>query len=125
MAATESAKMQKKSLNSSPDQTRTFEKEKIELANLVVMLLVNNKEHDLVFKAAGISRELVWIQHLPQGDFAIACYETDDPEQSLNVLATSSEPWAAKLREHLNKAHALDITHSSMKLNELVVNWKG
>jgi hypothetical protein len=33
MAATESAKMQKKSLNSSPDQTRTFEKEKIELAN--------------------------------------------------------------------------------------------
>jgi hypothetical protein len=40
MAATESAKMQKKSLNSSPDQTRTFEKEKIELANLVVMLLL-------------------------------------------------------------------------------------
>ena len=33
MAATESAKMQKKSLNSSPDQTRTFEKGKIELAN--------------------------------------------------------------------------------------------
>ena len=27
------AKMQKKSLNSSPDQTRTFEKGKIELAN--------------------------------------------------------------------------------------------
>jgi hypothetical protein len=52
MAATESAKMQKKSLNSSPDQARTFEKEKIELANLVVMLLVNNKERDLVFKAA-------------------------------------------------------------------------
>ena len=33
MASTESAKMQKKSLNSSPDQTRTFEKGKIELAN--------------------------------------------------------------------------------------------
>ena len=29
-----SAKMQKKSLNSSPDETRTFEKGKIELANL-------------------------------------------------------------------------------------------
>jgi hypothetical protein len=43
----------------------------------------------------------------------------------LNVLATSSEPWAAKFREHLNKAHGLDITHPSMKLNELVVNWKG
>ena len=33
MASTESAKMQKKSLNSSPDQTRTFEKGKIELTN--------------------------------------------------------------------------------------------
>ena len=33
MAATDSAKMQKKSLNSSPDQTHTFEKGKIELAN--------------------------------------------------------------------------------------------
>jgi hypothetical protein len=28
--------------------------------------IANNKEHDEVFRvAAGISRELVWIQHLP------------------------------------------------------------
>jgi hypothetical protein len=46
----------------------------------------------------------VWIQHLPQGDFAIASYETNDPEQSFKVLATSNEPWAAKFREHLKKA---------------------
>jgi hypothetical protein len=25
--------------------------------------IVNNKEHDAVFEAAGISREQVWIQH--------------------------------------------------------------
>jgi hypothetical protein len=67
----------------------------------------------------------VWIQHLPQGDFAIASYETNDPEQSFKVLATSNEPWAAKFREHLKKAQGLDITQSSMSLNELVVNWKG
>ncbi len=67
----------------------------------------------------------VWIQHLPQGDFAIASYETNDPEQSFKVLATSNEPWAAKFREHLKNAHGLDITQSSMQLNnELVVNWK-
>ncbi|HEX5891874.1 MAG TPA: hypothetical protein VFY41_03350 [Nitrososphaeraceae archaeon] len=36
----------------------------------------------------------VWIQHLPQGDFAIASYETNDPEQSFKVLATSNDPWA-------------------------------
>ena len=87
--------------------------------------IINNKEHDEVFRAAGISCEQVWIQHLPQGDFAIASYETNDPEQSFKVLATSNEPWAAKFREHLKKAHGLDITQSPMKLNELLVDWKG
>ena len=87
--------------------------------------IINNKEHDEVFRAAGISREQVWIQHLPQGDFAIASYETNDPKQSFKVLATSNEPWAAKFREHLKKAHGLDIAQSPMKLNELVVYWKG
>ena len=86
--------------------------------------IVNNKEHDEVFRAAGISRELVWIQHLPQGDFAIASYETDDPEQSIRAIPTSNEPWAAKFREHLKQAHGLDITQSPMQFNELVVNWK-
>jgi hypothetical protein len=86
--------------------------------------IVNNKEHDEVFRAAGISREQVWIQHLPQGDFAIASYETNHPQQSFKVLATSNETWAVNFREHLKKAHGLDITQSSMALNELVVNWK-
>src|SRR5215217_2031404 len=55
--------------------------------------IVNNKEHDAVFMDAGISREQVWIQHSPQQnqDFAIACYETNDPEQSFRVLATSDK----------------------------------
>jgi hypothetical protein len=88
--------------------------------------IVNNKEHDAVFNAAGISREQVWIQHLPQqGDFAVASYETDDPEKSFKVLATSNEPWAVKFREHLKKAHGLDISQTAaIQLNELIVNWK-
>ena len=89
--------------------------------------IVNNKEHDAVFLTAGITREQVWIQHMPQQqnqDFAIACYETNDPEQSFKVLATSDEPWAVKFREHLKKAHGLDIAQSPPQINELVVNWK-
>jgi hypothetical protein len=66
----------------------------------------------------------MWIQHLLQGDFAVASYKTNDPEQSFKVLARSNEPWAAKFRQHLKKAPGLDITQSSMQLNELVVNWK-
>jgi hypothetical protein len=61
---------------------------------------------------------------LPQGDFAVASYETDNPEKSFKVLATSNKPWAVKFREHLNKAHGLDIAQSSMQLNEAAVNWE-
>jgi hypothetical protein len=88
--------------------------------------IVNNKEHDEVFNEAGISREQVWIQHLPQGDFAVVSYETDNPEQSFKVLATSDEPWAVKFREHLKKGHDLDIAQSSsiMQPNEQIINWK-
>ena len=88
--------------------------------------IVNNKEHDTVFKLAGISREQVWIQHLPQQnqDFVVASYETSDPEQSFKVLATSKEPWAVKFREHLKNVHGLDIVQSLPQINELVVNWE-
>ena len=86
--------------------------------------IINNKEHDAVFKAAGVSREQTWVQHLPQGDFIVVSYETDDPEHSFKVLATSSEPWAVKFREHLKKAHGLDIAQSAMQLNESVINWE-
>lgn len=86
--------------------------------------IVNNKDHDAVFKDAGISREQVWIQHTPQGDFAVASYETNDIEHSFNALANSNDPWALKFREYLKKNHELDMTQSPIQLNELVVNWK-
>jgi hypothetical protein len=88
--------------------------------------IVNNKEHDTVFRSAGISREQAWIQHLPQQnqDFAVASYETSDPEQSFKVLATSNEPWATKFREHLKNVHGLDIAQSLPQINELVVKWE-
>jgi len=62
--------------------------------------------------------------NMPQGDFAVASYETNNPEQSLKVLATSSEPWAVKFREHLKKAHGFDIAQSAVQPNELIINWK-
>jgi hypothetical protein len=88
--------------------------------------IVNNKEHDEVLSDAGITREQVWIQHMQQQnqDFAIASYETNDPEQSFKVLTTSNKPWAVKFRQHLKNAHGLDIAQSPIQINELLVNWK-
>jgi hypothetical protein len=69
--------------------------------------------------AAEISREQVWIQHLPQQqnqDFAVALYEFNDPEQSFKVLAISNEVWAVKFREYLKNAHGVDISHHLYRL---------
>ena len=86
--------------------------------------IVNNKEHDAVFKTAEISRETVWIQHLPQGDYAVASYDTDDPEQSFKVLATSNDPWAVKFRDHLKKVHGIDLSAGHQpSLNKMMVDW--
>ena len=52
----------------------------------------------LSLKAAGISREQVWIQHSSeQGDLAVASYETDYPEQSFKVLFTFNELMDCKI----------------------------
>ena len=85
--------------------------------------IVDNKEHDEVFKEAGISREQVWIQHLPQGDFAVASYETDNPEKSFKVLATSNKPWAVKFREYAKKAYGIDFGGPPPSLNEMIIDW--
>jgi hypothetical protein len=87
--------------------------------------VVNNTDHDMVMRAAGISQLQVWVQHLPQGDFAVASYETNDPEKTVRVLSTSSEPWAVRFREHLKRAHGLDLVIGAPPLlNEMVVDWR-
>ena len=87
--------------------------------------IVNNKEHDAVFKTAGILRETVWIQHLPQGDYAVARYDTDDnPEQSFKVLATSNDPVGCKVSNHLKKVHGIDLSAGHQpSLNKMMVDW--
>ena len=45
-------------------------------------------------------------------------------QNSHSKYHTSDEPWAAKFREHLKNAHGLDITQTSIKINELLIDWK-
>ena len=85
-------------------------------------MIVNNKEHDEVFLAAGISREQVWVQHTPQGDFAVVSFEVKEPNQAFQALTTSQKPWAVKFREFLNKAHGMNMTQP-VSPNEMIVDW--
>lgn len=86
-------------------------------------MIVNNRDHDEVFLAAGISREQVWLQHTPQGDFAVVSFEVKDPSKAFQTLATSPKLWAVKFREFLNKSHGIDVTRPILP-NELMVDWQ-
>lgn len=83
----------------------------------------NNANHDRVMLQAGISREQVWIQHTPMGDFAVSSFETEDPAKTFKVLTHSNDPWAIKFRDLLSQAHGIDFS-KPMPLNELVADWQ-
>ena len=84
--------------------------------------IVNNKEHDKVARAAGISREQVWVQHSPQGSLAVVSFEVKDAGMAFKTIGTSTDPWAVKFREFLMKAHGIDVSKPA-PLNEQVVDW--
>ena len=85
--------------------------------------VVNNKDHDAVLQAAGISREQVWIQHTPQGDLAVVSFEAKDPAKAFESLVKSQHPWAVKFRDHLGKAHGIDFSQP-IPVNEQMANWQ-
>jgi hypothetical protein len=84
--------------------------------------IMNNADHDRIMSEAGVSREQVWIQKTPMGDFAVASFETKDPQRTFEVLARSKDPWAGQFREFLKEAHGFDLT-KPMDLNKQVVDW--
>ena len=83
----------------------------------------NSTGHDKVFHEAGITREQIWIQRTPMGDFAVASLEVESPEKAFKVLATSTDPWAARFRDLLKQAHGIDVKQP-MPLNVRLVDWK-
>ena len=84
--------------------------------------IMNNPDHDRVFQEAGISREQVWIQRTPMGDFVVASFESKDPQRSFEVLARSKDPWAVQYRDFLMQTHGFDLT-KPMELNKQILDW--
>jgi hypothetical protein len=93
-----------------------------EMKTWISEMINNNKDHDAVFGAAGVTREQVWVQHTPQGDMAVVSFETKDPARSFEYLAKSETPWAVKFRDFLKKAHGADFS-KPMPLNEQLADW--
>jgi hypothetical protein len=84
--------------------------------------ILDNPNHDRVFRQAGVTAEQVWIQRTPMGDFAVVTFGTEDPEKTFQTLSTSTDPWAIQFRNLLTKAHGVDFS-KPMPLNEMVIDW--
>jgi hypothetical protein len=84
--------------------------------------ITNNANHDRFVRSAGMTREQVWIQHTPMGDFAVVSYEVEDPATTFAALTNSTDPYAIKFRNFLKEAHGIDFSQP-MPLNDLVLNW--
>jgi hypothetical protein len=69
----------------------------------------------------GITREATWIQPTPAGDLAIVLLESDDLAASLFGVATSSDPFDAWFRGHVQRVHGLDLA-AGMQLPEQVLD---
>jgi CubicO group peptidase (beta-lactamase class C family) len=67
--------------------------------------------HQASRKRHGITREAVWIQSTPAGDFAVVYLETDDLQAAFAGLSTSADPFDSWFREHTLDALGLDLTH--------------
>ena len=84
--------------------------------------IMNNANHDRVFKAAGITREQVWLQNTPMGEFAVVSFEVDDARHAFKSLASSTDPWAARFRSFLKEAHGFDLAQLGAP-NEQLIDW--
>lgn len=72
----------------------------------------------------GITREAVWIQSTPVGDFAVVLIESPDLSSALHGLATSTEPFDVWFRSHLVAVHGMDLAEG-MSLPEQVLDYQG
>ena len=81
-------------------------------------------QYEELHKRLRITKELVWLIEMPQGDVAIAYLEADDPERMIPDLAASNLPFDCWFKEQLLILYGLDVEKRQAKhLNELVFAW--
>ncbi len=58
----------------------------------------------------GVSREVAWHQATPQGTVKLVYLEADDPQQILEVVGTSDDPFDRWFREKAKEVHGIDLS---------------
>ena len=79
------------------------------------------QQYEEFHKRLRITKELVWLTEMPQGDLAIVYLEADSPEQMIQELTASNLPFDRWFKEQVRDLYGLDVEkHSAKRPNELV-----
>jgi hypothetical protein len=70
-------------------------------------------------KRCGLSQEQVWLQKTPMGDFAVVCWEAENPKRVFQHFMSSNEPYDKWFREKiLMECHGLKAGDPMPPINE-------
>src|SRR5215472_825620 len=69
-----------------------------------------HSEYEASRKRLGITREIAYLQHTPQGDLAVVYFEAENIQSVLQGFGTSQEPFDAWFRQQVLEIHGLDFT---------------
>ena len=73
----------------------------------------------------GVIRQGVFVDHTPEGPREIMVMEADDPGWTLELMATSEEPFDVEFREFLMNIYGLDLSEPPPgPMPELVLDWR-
>lgn len=73
-------------------------------------------------QAVGVSKEEVWLQHTPMGDFAVVYLEAPDIAKVFRQLLTSDAPFDKWFRDKvLVEVHGMDPAGPPPPMNEMIL----
>jgi 23S rRNA C2498 (ribose-2'-O)-methylase RlmM len=74
----------------------------------------------------GITGEMAWVQHTPEGDIAIICWEVDDLERMVRNIRASDLPFDRWFVQQIKEIHGFDLIEQnpSGKPPKKLFEWK-
>lgn len=84
-----------------------------------------HSEYEASRKRLGLTREVAYLQHTPQGDLAVVYAEAQDIPTVFAGFATSQEPFDVWFREQALEIHGVDLSQPPAgPLPEAIVDWR-
>jgi hypothetical protein len=81
------------------------------------------KEIDEFQRRTGVTKQKVWLQQTPQGDFSVVYFEADDPARLFQELASSDKPFERWYAQQLKEINGIDPSQPP-PTNELIFEWQ-